>query len=158
MLSMLITIYFWRFIWQINISLGNGLSPTGCQAIIWTNVDLDFCHHMAPTGNNESKIMSLKTNTFHHYSNLYAFSCFKHRWCPTQRVVPNNWLSPSSRWPFTGEFFQTLRHHLSICICYLGAKSNIVLFLSPGRTSQDFRRHRVAEGKRPSPSFRYDNN
>ena len=52
---MLITIYFWRFIWQINISLGNGLSPTGCQAIIWTNVDLDFCHHMAPTGNNESK-------------------------------------------------------------------------------------------------------
>ena len=52
---MLITIYFWRFIWQINISLGNGLSPTGCQAIISTNVDLDFCHHMAPTGNNESK-------------------------------------------------------------------------------------------------------
>ena len=47
---MLITIYFWRFIWQINISLGNGLLPTGCQAIIWTNVDLDFCHHMAPTG------------------------------------------------------------------------------------------------------------
>ena len=42
--------------------------------------------------------------------------------------MPNNWLSPSSRWPFTGEFFQTLRHHLSICICYLGAKSNIVLF------------------------------
>ena len=33
-----------------------------------------------------------------------------------------------SRWPFTGEFFQTLRHHLSICICYLGAESNIVLF------------------------------
>ena len=42
--------------------------------------------------------------------------------------MPNNWLSPSSRWPFTGEFFQTLRHHLSICICYLGAKSNIILF------------------------------
>ena len=42
--------------------------------------------------------------------------------------MPNNWLSPSSRWPFTGEFFQTLRHHLSICICYLGAESNIVLF------------------------------
>ena len=38
---MLITIYFRRFIWQINISLGNGLSPTGFQAIIWTNVDLD---------------------------------------------------------------------------------------------------------------------
>ena len=70
---MLITIYFWRFIWQINISLGNGLSPTGCQAIIWTNVDLDFCHYMTPTGNNESKTMSLKTNTFHPYSNLYAF-------------------------------------------------------------------------------------
>ena len=47
---MLIKIYFWRFFWQINISLGNGLSPTGCQAIIGTNVDLDFSHHMAPTG------------------------------------------------------------------------------------------------------------
>ena len=68
---MLIMIHFWRFIWQINISLANGLSPAGCQAIIWTNVDLDFCHHMAPTGHNQR--MSLKTNTFRHYCNLYAF-------------------------------------------------------------------------------------
>ena len=37
--AMLIKIYFQRFNWQINNSLGNGLSPTGCQAIIWTNVD-----------------------------------------------------------------------------------------------------------------------
>ena len=43
---MLIKIYFWRFFWQINISLGNELSPTVCQAIIGTNVDLDFSHHM----------------------------------------------------------------------------------------------------------------
>ena len=53
---MLIKIYFRGFFWQINISLGNGLSPTGCQAIIGTNVDLDFSHHMAPTGHNEWKI------------------------------------------------------------------------------------------------------
>ena len=73
MLSMLITIYFWRFMWQINISLGNGLSPTRCQAIIWTNVDLDFCHHMAPTGLNGWKDNVTKTNTFHQYCNIYAF-------------------------------------------------------------------------------------
>ena len=73
MLSMLITIHFWRFIWQININLANGLPPTGCQAIIWTNVDLDFCHHMAPTGHNQSKDNVNKTNTFHHNCNLYVF-------------------------------------------------------------------------------------
>ena len=70
---MLIKIYFRRFFWQINISLGNGLSPTGCQAIIGTNVDLDFSHHMAPTGHNGWKIMSLKSNKFHQYRNFYAF-------------------------------------------------------------------------------------
>ena len=70
---MLITIYFQRFFWQINISLGNGLSPTGCQTIIGTNVDLDFSHHMAPTGHNGWKMMSLKSNKFHQYCNFYAF-------------------------------------------------------------------------------------
>ena len=49
---MLIKIYFRSFNWQTNINLGTGLPPTGCQAIVWTNVDLDFCHHMAPTGHN----------------------------------------------------------------------------------------------------------
>ena len=49
---MIIKIYFRSFNWQTNINLGNGLPPTGCQAIVWTNVDLDFCHHMAPTGHN----------------------------------------------------------------------------------------------------------
>ena len=46
-------------------------------------------------------------------------------------MVPNNWLSPSSRWPLTGEFLdKNFAYHSSISICYLGTKSNILFSLA----------------------------
>ena len=37
---------------KISIGLGNGLVPSGNQAITWANVVLDLCRHMASLGHN----------------------------------------------------------------------------------------------------------
>ena len=92
------------FNWQVNNSLGKGLSPIGYQGYYLKSMLTKTCHHMASLAHNVSNGHLIRN--LHISAVLWplCISCFKHRWCPTQRVVPNNWLSPSSRWPFTGEF------------------------------------------------------
>ena len=116
---MSIKIYFQRFNWQINISLGNGLSLTGYQAIFWINVDLDFCHHMAPTGHNESK------DTFHQYCNLYAFHALTQVMSYIMSGAKQLTITFIKMTLYRRVFFKPSH---TICICYLGAKSNSILF------------------------------
>ena len=55
------------YLWSVNISSGNGLSAIRQQAIIWANVDPDFCRHVVSLDQNELiGVIALVLQDIHH--------------------------------------------------------------------------------------------
>ena len=72
--------------WYVNIAAGNGLLPSGQQAITRANVDSDLCHQITSLGHNEIRIFPRRTYAISKTSQIAKY--VGPTWSPTGSCRP----------------------------------------------------------------------